>query len=82
MPRFIYTRNNIRVAYLKVANVAGRMKILCCIQTRRCCFGNYAYEALLVHSNLPNIMHVAIKVHVILRRCIMFPHICDNREIV
>ena len=70
-------------AYFNAANVLRRRKILCCSQTRRCRFRNYAYEALVVHSNLLNIlMHVAIKVHVILRRYVVLTWIRDNNEIV
>ena len=35
-----------------------------------------------IHSNLPNIMHVATKVHVILRRFIVLTRMHDNRELV
>jgi hypothetical protein len=35
-----------------------------------------------VNSNLPNATHVAIKVHVILRRFAVLTWMCDNRELV
>ena len=39
------------------------------------------YNEIGVHCNLPNIMHVVTKVHVILRRSTMFTCIHDNREL-
>ena len=36
----------------------------------------------LVHSNLPNIIHVATKVHVVLRRHVVLTWMHYNRELV
>ena len=35
-----------------------------------------------VHSNLPNIMPMATKVHMILRRCVVLTQMHDNRSLV
>ena len=35
-----------------------------------------------LHSNLPNIMHVATKLHVILRRYVILTWVHDNKELV
>ena len=36
----------------------------------------------MVHSNLPNIMLVATKVHIILRKYVVLTWMCDNKELV
>jgi hypothetical protein len=36
----------------------------------------------MVHSDLPNIMLVATKVHIILRKYVVLPWMCDNKELV
>ena len=35
-----------------------------------------------IQFNLPHIMHVATKVHVISRRCAMLAWVCDNKKLV
>jgi hypothetical protein len=43
----------------------------------------YAHNIIrMLHSNLPNFMLVATKVHVAFRRFAVLTWICDNRELV
>ena len=43
---------------------------------------SYFYDSFYVHSNLPNIMHVTTKVHMMLRRSAVLTWMHDNRELV